>query len=88
MGSFQQAADSAPRPLSRIDTDISTVKEQTARLEIVAERIIRHARSLGYYEPTPANTATPTPVVTTLADALKELDRVVERCSGSLNVFD
>lgn len=77
------------RSPSRIENDVETVKALTGRLEATTERIIRHARSLGYYEPTPdARTAAPTPVVTTLADALCALDRAIDHASGSLNVFD
>jgi len=75
--------------MSRIESDVETVKIVIGRIEGTTDRIVRHARSLGYYEPTPdAKTSAPTPVITTLADALQALDRAIDRCSGSLNVFD
>lgn len=74
---------------SRIDNDVESVKSMAARVEITTERIIRNARSLGYFEPpTDAKVSAPTPVITTLADALQALDRAIDHCSGSLNVFD
>lgn len=79
----------AARSPSRIENDVEVLKNLTGRIEMTTERIIRHARSLGYYEPTPdAKTQAPTPVITTLADALGALDRALDHCSGSLNVFD
>lgn len=81
-----QAVD---RPMSRIDNDTETLKRLTERVEGTTMRIIRHARSMGYFEP-PKDTgaSTPMPVITTLADALNALDRAIDHCSGALNVFD
>lgn len=74
---------------TRIESDVESVKQMTNQVEITTERIIRHARSLGYFEPlSDAKAQAPTPVVTTLADALQALDRAISHCSGSLNVFD
>lgn len=88
MGMHDQAA-STVRTNSRIDNDVEAVKRMADRLESTTERIIRHARTLGYYEPTPeSKVQPPTPVVTTLADALAAMDRAIDHCSGSLNVFD
>lgn len=76
-------------PLSRIEQDVEEIKRMINSVERTTERIIRHARSLGYYEPTPQPSgAAPTPIITSLADALKTLDRAIDHCSGSLNVFD
>lgn len=77
------------RSISRIEHDVDTVKKMATRIENTTERIIQHARALGYFEPpSDAKTGTPTPVVTTLADALRDLDKAIDHCSGSLNVFD
>ena len=75
---------------SRIENDTETVKRMTDRIERTTHRIIRHARALGYYEPTPevGKEQAPTAVVATLADALNALDRAIDCNSGSLNVFD
>lgn len=82
-------AGTANRPASRIEADIEQVKTLTLLVDNMIDRIIRHARALGYYQPTPdAATQAPTPVVTTLADALQALTRSVDHCSGSLNVFE
>jgi|HubBroStandDraft_6_1064221.scaffolds.fasta_scaffold00050_92 hypothetical protein len=74
---------------SRIENDVELVKTMTNQVESTTDRIIRHARSLGYFEP-PSDTkaSAPTPVITTLADALLALSRAIDHCSGSLNVFD
>jgi hypothetical protein len=72
-----------------IENDVETLKWLTECVEGITERIIRNARALGYFEPPEdARAAAPTPVVTTLADALSALDRAVDHCSGSLNVYD
>lgn len=81
-----QASTSPSR--SRIENDVELVKEMIGRLEGTTNRIISHARSLGYYEPKEAPTSAPSPVITTLADALQGLHRALDHCSGSLNVFD
>lgn len=77
------------RPMSRIDNDVMTVKGFTQRTRDVSERIIRHAQTLGYYNPQPSTSTTgPTPIITTLSDALMELDRAMDELSGALNLFD
>lgn len=74
---------------SRIENDIEAVKGLKNRVDAITDRIIRHARALGYYEPQPEQAGgVPMPVITTLADAIRDLDRVIDRASGSLNVFD
>ena len=75
---------------SRIENDTETVRRMTDRIESTTRHIIRHARALGYYEPTPemGKAQAPTAVVATLADALNALDRAIDCNSGSLNVFD
>lgn len=83
------AGQAVATTMSRIENDVETIKRMAGRVEMIRERVIRHARALGYYEPTPeAKVAAPTPVITTLADALQSLDREIDHCSGSLNVFD
>lgn len=82
-------ASPTERVASRIESDVERVKTMTKVVEGTVARIIGHARMLGYYEPTPTPaTSAPTSVVTTLADALNELSRAIDNCSGSLNVFD
>jgi hypothetical protein len=80
------------RPASRIEHDVEVLKTLTGKVEHTTQRIIHHARALGYFEPPSDAKAqaptTPTPVITTLADAIQALDRAIDHCSGSLNVFD
>lgn len=76
-------------PASRIESDVELMKAMAQRVEDTTSRIIRHARSLGYFEPpSDAKTGAPMPVVTTMADALQALSWAIDHCSGSLNVFD
>lgn len=84
---FDQGAANMPT-VSRIETDVETIKGIVSRIENTTTRIIGHARSLGYFESPNENKATPTPVVTTLADALQALDHAVNHCSDAINVFD
>jgi hypothetical protein len=79
----------AKLPISRIENDIEALKKITSIVESTTDRIMRHARSLGYFEP-PKDSANalPSAVIMTLADAIHALDRAVDHCSGSLNVFD
>ena len=78
------------RPMTRIEGDVENVKAMISRVESTTGRIINHARTLGYYDPTPEGKAAtaPTAVITTLSDALRALDQAIDHCSGSLNVFD
>jgi hypothetical protein len=89
MKSYQEnAAQNTGSTMSRIENDVETVKRMTTVAQSVTERIIRHTRALGYFEPPSDPKASgPAAVVSTLADALVELDRALDHCSGSLNVF-
>jgi hypothetical protein len=86
---LMRAIEDAAHTVSRIDNDVEVLKRMIDRVETVTHRIIRHARSLGYFESTAdAKPSAPTPVITTLADAISALDRALDHCSGSLNVYD
>lgn len=87
-GAGSAASNALKGAPSRIENDTETVKMMVARVEAVTGRIVRHARSLGYFEPPPATGVPVAPVIITLADALGALNRVLDECSGSLNVFD
>lgn len=80
----------AERPMSRIDNDVNTIKGITQRVRNSAERLLRHTQTLGYYNAPPAQTtgAVPSPVITTLSDALIDLDRAMDELASSLNLFD
>lgn len=88
-GLKQSATPATERAASRIENDVERVKTMTSRVDIIVAGIVRHARSLGYYEPTPSagNTA-PSAVITTLSDALRELDRALDNGSEALNLFE
>lgn len=74
---------------SRIDGDIANVQKMVQMVRNCEQRIVRHARTLGYYQPQPESAATkPTPVSSTMADALADMERAIEGLSDSLNLFD
>lgn len=79
----------ADRPLNRIESNIETLKDQANRLEAMAESIAAHARSLGYFElSSNAKGESPTPVVTTMSDAIMAVQRAVDHCVSALGLFD
>lgn len=95
MSDYAQTAGTSV--LNRIENDIETVKRMTDRLDSIRQRITRNSRALGYFEPPkdPSllggslnGSPTPPPVVTTLAEALQQLDRAIDGASSALNVFD
>jgi hypothetical protein len=86
---LNQTGAANERTASRIEQDINLVKSMAEQVDLTRERIIRHARAMGYFEPPPeAKAAMPMPVITTMADALQALARSIDHCSGSLNVFE
>jgi hypothetical protein len=86
---YAESAVAKDRPVSRIENDTDQLKRMVDRVENITNRVVGHARALGYFQPTPPEkSVAPTPVVTSLADALNALDRAIDTCSGSLNVFD
>lgn len=88
MGNFETAT-AKDRVASRIESDVELVKSMTVRVESSTERVIKNARAMGYFEPPEsAKVLGPTPVVTTMAEALQALAHAIDHCSGSLNVFD
>lgn len=93
MGNGSALGQTSNQSLSRIEQDTEAVKRLSEQVEIITSRITAHARALGYFgPPQDANAkqvgAAPTPVVTTLADALGRLSREIDHASGALNVFD
>lgn len=74
---------------SRIEVQTVGVQEMVGRVQSAQARILRHARSLGYFQDPPASAQVkPTAVSMTMTDALGDLDRALDDLSGSLNVFD
>lgn len=86
---FNTPQAAVERTATRIEQDVELVKTMTEHVNRTTERIVQHARALGYFEP-PSDkvNAAPTPVITTMYDALQALSRAIDHCSGSLNVFD
>ena len=76
-------------PVSRLEHDIERIKELTRVINSTTERTLQIARTLGYFQDQPKDNAPgPIPVVTTMQDAISELNRAVDHNSGCLNIFD
>lgn len=91
MGYEQTNTKPTERDVSRIEQDVELVKKMTMHVEQTTDRIIRHSRALGYFEPPSEGGKLgggPAPVITTMAEALTALGRAIDHCSGSLNVYD
>ncbi len=74
---------------SRIQSDTHRLLEMVQRIKSSEQRIVRHAMSLGYYSPQPESAGNkPTPVSSSMADALSDMDRAVDGLSGAINLFD
>lgn len=88
-GNQSAASEPKDRVASRVELNVDAIKELINRIDQNTDRIIGHSRALGYYELPPANGAiAPTPVITTLSDAISAMDRAADRLSAALNVFD
>lgn len=81
----------APRdaPMSRIDNQVERLKSLKRQLEIIEARVMRNARSLGFFvdSPAPAN-STISPVISDVETALNELEQQINNVSCALNVYD
>lgn len=76
---------------SRIDNDAAQLRTLAERVHTTRTRVMRHAKSLGYWAPTPEpgqETNKLAPVSSTLQDGIRDLEKAVEELSGALNVFD
>lgn len=83
-------AGGAAKNASRIEIQTETLKSITSRITNITHYNIVHARQLGYYEPSPPTNgaSAPEPVVSSLDDALRELQRAVDALDGSMNLFN
>lgn len=75
---------------SRIQSDIRRLQELVGRVVMSRERVVAHARALGYFADTPAPplSSKVSAISTTLGDVIGDLDRELDTLSGALNVFD
>ena len=86
---LQQAGQQGTDKISRIQADTSALLTMVQRLKACEARVARHAMSLGYFQATPeTGNAKPTPVSTTMVDALADMDRAIDSLSGALTLFD
>lgn len=77
-----------PAPASRVDRAIVMVNESTGRIRRSTDRIIAHAKALGFYEEPPAP---PAPVATNpsnMSAALNALENAVNELDVCLDLFD
>lgn len=84
------ATNAIGKTASRIESQIETVKILTQRISRITNINIEHAHQLGFYSPpAPMPSAnTPTPVVSSLVDAITDLDQAVEHLDESMNLFN
>lgn len=78
------------RVMSRIEQDVEHVKNLTTRIRAAREMNVANARALGYFESPstgPSVGVAPQPVITTMSDAIHELERAVDELHGSFNLF-
>lgn len=87
-GSVGGAAPSRTAPATRIQTDTSRVRETTSNIRMATATIVSYAHSLGYYEPPKADNPSVEPVITTMGDAITDLERATNELVGSLNLFN
>lgn len=74
---------------SRLDNDIERIATLTRRISMTTERILQHARVLGYFQNQPETTGKPPiPISRTLQDVLNDLENAVDSNSATLNIFD
>lgn len=78
----------SPSPNTRIQVDVNRVREITSSVRLVTQTIISYAHSLGYYEPPKADNPSVEPVITTMGDAITDLERATNELVGSLNLFN
>lgn len=73
---------------NRIHTDINRVKDTTERIRNATNIIVQYAHTLGYFEPPKEINPTVEPIITTMSDAIIDLERASNDLVGSLNLFN
>jgi uncharacterized protein YdeI (YjbR/CyaY-like superfamily) len=77
------------RPMSRVDNDVQRLRDTAENLRGTLNRLMRHAKTLGYWSPVPETASNKlASVPTTLHDAIEDLQRAEKELSAALNVFD
>lgn len=76
---------------SRIENQTEMVKTLVRKIQRITDTNIQHAHQLGFYSPpseTKPSSGAPTPVTTSLDDAIRDLDQAVDHLDGSMNLFN
>lgn len=86
----QQGAQNALNTkASRIQSDAQRLRSVAEHLTVLNGHIAQHARSLGYFQDTPAVAQEKVrPISTTMADSIGDVERAVEDIAASLRAFD
>lgn len=89
MPDYSAVAQSTLVKPSRIENDIERLKIVTSRVIATRDALIRYAHSLGYFDAPkdPNSPQTVSPVITTMTDAIAELERESDHMVGALNLF-
>lgn len=86
----QQASAKTTKTATRIEGQVENVKALTRRIVRITDTNIEHAHQLGFFSPPPSNgsiAGAPTPVISSLDDALRELTMAVDNLDGSMNLY-
>lgn len=75
------------RSMTRIENQVEMVKAMTSRIRGITTRNVEHAHQLGFFEPPKDAVNGVSPVITSMDDALRELERAVDSLDGSMNLF-
>lgn len=76
-------------PMTRIDSQIEQLKGMADRLARLTATNVHHARQLGFFEPPKKEPGEiPTPVVSSMEDAINQLQREIDHLDGSMNLFN
>lgn len=72
---------------NRIQNDIGRIKETTERVRNTTNMIIQYAHTLGYFEPPKDINPAVEPVITTMSDAITDMEKATNDLVGALNLF-
>jgi hypothetical protein len=73
---------------SRIESQTESLKGAADRISRLTATNVLHARQLGFFEPPKDAGQAPSPVVTTLEDAINQIHREIDSLEGSMNLFN
>lgn len=86
---LSQASPATSPPMSRIDCEVARIRDMTTSVQLIQDRLLRHAHSLGFYNAENKHPDAPLAAMPVdLHSALDRLDEAITAVNGALNVFD